>query len=97
MELQADLSQVQLISKSTQPSLTVCPLQNILAPILDAQIVRAACLQNETSEKVSVSQERVSGVPEKGADLRGSSGNFRGSLGNFRGTLGNFRGTSGCW
>ena len=47
------------------------------------------------SEKVSVSQERVSGFPEKGADLRGSSGNFRGSLEDFRGSLGNFRGTSG--
>ena len=47
------------------------------------------------SEKVFVSQERVSGFPEKGADLRGSLGNFWGSLGNFRGSLGNFRGTSG--
>ena len=54
--------------------------------------------RNTVSEKVSVSQERVSGFPEKGADLRGSpgtSGNFRGSLGNFRGSFGNFRGTSG--
>ena len=47
------------------------------------------------SEKVFVSQERLSGFPEKGADLRGSPGNFRGSLGNFRGSLGNFRGTPG--
>ena len=47
------------------------------------------------SEKVFVSQERVSGFPEKLADLRGSPGNFRGSPGNFRGSLGNFRGTSG--
>ena len=38
------------------------------------------------SEKVFVSQERVSGFPEKGADLRGSSPNFRGSLGNYRGS-----------
>ena len=42
----------------------------------------------ENSEKVFVSQERVSGFPEKEADLRGSLGNFRGSLGNFRGTSG---------
>ena len=35
------------------------------------------------SEKVFVSQERVSGFPEKGADLRGSPGNFWGSPGNF--------------
>ena len=47
------------------------------------------------SEKVFVSQERVSGFPEKGADLRGSPGNLRGSPGNFRGSLGNFRGTPG--
>ena len=40
------------------------------------------------SEKVVVSQERVSGLPDKGADLRGSLGNFRGSFGNFRGTSG---------
>ena len=37
------------------------------------------------SEKVFVTQERVSGFPEKQADLRGSLGNFRG---NFRGTSG---------
>ena len=36
------------------------------------------------SEKVFVSQERVSGFPEKGADLRGSPG-----------TCGQVRGTSG--
>ena len=61
------------------------------------------------SEKVLVSQERVSGF--KGADLRGSPGNFRGSLGSFQGSSGlllsstvkdlpekspkNFRGSSG--
>ena len=44
--------------------------------------------QDSESEKVFVSQERVSGFPEKGADLRGSLGNFRGSLGNFRGASG---------
>ena len=33
------------------------------------------------SEKVFVSQERVSSLPEKGADLQGSPGNFRGSPG----------------
>ena len=38
------------------------------------------------SEKVFVSQGRVSGLQEKGADLRGSPGNFRGSPGNFRGS-----------
>ena len=38
-------------------------------------------VRRDFSEKVFVSQERVSGFP--------------GSLGNFRGSLGNFRGTSG--
>ena len=47
------------------------------------------------SEKVLVSQERVSGFPEKGTDLRGSPGNFRRNLGNFWGSLGDFWGTPG--
>ena len=33
--------------------------------------------QCSLSEKVFVSQDRVSGFPEKGADLRGSPGKFR--------------------
>ena len=40
------------------------------------------------SEKVFVSQERVSGFPDKGADLQGSPGNFWVNPGNFRGTSG---------
>ena len=47
------------------------------------------------SQRIFVSQNRVSGFPEKGANLRKSPGNFRGSWGNFWGSLGNFRGTSG--
>ena len=47
------------------------------------------------SEKVLVSQERVSGFPEKGDDLRGSPGTSGEVWGHFRGSLGNFRGTSG--
>ena len=47
------------------------------------------------SEKVFVSQERVSGFPEVFGLTSRKSGNFRGSLGNFRGSLGNFRCTSG--
>ena len=60
------------------------------------------------SEKVFVSQERVSGFTRKGLtsgevrELPGKSGNFREFLGNFGeifgelpGSLGNFRGTSG--
>ena len=37
-------------------------------------------LENFSSEKVSVSQERVSGFPEKGAHLRGTSGEVAGEL-----------------
>ena len=44
-----------------------------------------------TSEKVFVSQERVSGFPEKGADLRGSPG----TSGEVWGTSGEVRETSG--
>ena len=43
------------------------------------------------SEKVFVSQERVSGFPEKGADLRGSPG----TSGEVWGTSGEVRETSG--
>ena len=43
------------------------------------------------SEKVFVSQERVSGFPERGADLRGSPG----SSGEVWGTSGEVWGTSG--
>ena len=43
------------------------------------------------SEKVSVSQERVSGFPEKGADLRGSPG----TSGEVQGTSGEVWETSG--
>ena len=58
--------------------------------------VRVAPLQKEISfqpfsEKVFVSQERVSGFPEKGADLRGSPG----TSGEVWGTSGEVRETSG--
>ena len=43
------------------------------------------------SEKVFVSQKRVSGFPEKGADLRGSAG----TSGEVWGTSGEVRETSG--
>ena len=43
------------------------------------------------SQKVFVSQERVSGFPEKGADLRGSPG----TSGEVWGTSGEVRETSG--
>ena len=42
------------------------------------------------SEKVFVSQERVSGFPEKGADLRGGLENSRGAPGNSGKHLGNW-------
>ena len=50
-------------------------------------------LRELESERVFVSQERVSGFPEKGLTSGEVRGNFRGSPGNFRGSLGNFRGT----
>ena len=56
------------------------------------------CRNRWCSEKVFVSQKRVSGFPEKrltSGEVRGTSGEVWGTSGEVRGTSGEVRGTSG--
>ena len=63
----------------------------IIAGQAETRVSLDQATANLFSEKVSVSQERVSGFPEKGADLRGSPG----TSGEVSGTSGEVSETSG--